>query len=103
MKLNTAHVARTETQLQAEALPENHPLVPQLNRLFGDHTYFLDRDGLSIVEPAAGALEVSAADIADTGVVLNIAKWTDSSPPKLEAHEPELTDHTVALGTDGGS
>ncbi len=70
--------------------------------MFGDHTYFLDRDGLSIVEPATGALELSAASIGDTGVVLDVANWTDSSPPKLEAHEPELTDHTVALGTDGG-
>jgi hypothetical protein len=102
MKLNTAQVVRTESQLQAEALPDNHPLVQQLNRMFGDHTYFLDRNGLSIVEPATGTLELSAANIGDTGVVLNIANWTDSSPPKLEAHEPELTDHTVALGTDGG-
>jgi hypothetical protein len=54
------------------------------------------------VEPASAAPEQSAANIADTGVVLNIANWTDSSPPKLEAHEPELTDHTVTLATDGG-
>lgn len=54
MKLNTAQVARTESQLQAEALPENHPLVPQLNRLFGDHTYFLDRTAsVSWSPPAA--------------------------------------------------
>ena len=36
MKLNTAQVARTMSQLQVEALPEDHPLVPQLNRIFGD-------------------------------------------------------------------
>jgi len=30
MKLNTAQVARTVSQLQVEALPEDHPLVPQL-------------------------------------------------------------------------
>ena len=52
MKLNTAQVARTIDQLQVEALPEDHPLVPQLNRIFGDH-------------------------------------------------EPEVTNTTVALGTDG--
>ena len=27
MKLNTAQVARTVSQLQVEALPEDHPLV----------------------------------------------------------------------------
>jgi hypothetical protein len=103
MKLNTAQVARTESELQAKALPESHPLVPELNRLFGDHTYFLSQSGLNIVERAGEALELSAANVGDTGVVINIANWTDSSPPKLEAHEPEVTDHTVALLTDGGS
>jgi hypothetical protein len=103
MKLNTAQVARTESQLQAQALPENHPLVPELNRLFGDHTYFLNRSGLNIVERAGEAPELSASDVGgDTGVVINIANWTDSSLPKLKAHEPELTDYTVALLTDGG-
>ncbi len=102
MKLNTAQVARTVSQLQVEALPEDHPLMPQLNRIFGDHTYFLDGNGLNIVEPAANALEVPASSIAEMGVVVNLANWTDSKPPKLEAHEPELTSNTVALGTNGG-
>jgi hypothetical protein len=102
MKPNTAQVARTESEIQAQALPENHPLVPELNRLFGDHTYFLNRSGLNIVERASEALELPASNAGDTGVVINIANWTNSIPPKLEAHEPELTDHTVALLTDGG-
>ncbi|MBO0716928.1 MAG: hypothetical protein J2P55_06290 [Rhizobiales bacterium] len=101
MKLNTAQVARTVSQLQVEALPEDHPLVPQLNRIFGDHTYFLDGSGLNILEPAAAALEVPPASIGEVGVLVNVANWTGSDPPKLEVHEPELTDTTVALGTDG--
>jgi hypothetical protein len=101
MKLNTAQVAKTISQLQVEALPEDHPLVPQLNRIFGDHTYFLDGSGLNILEPAAAALEVPAASVGEVGVLVNVANWTDSNPPKLEVHEPEPTDTTVALGTDG--
>jgi hypothetical protein len=103
MKLNTAQVARTVSQLQVEALPEDHPLVPQLNRIFGDHTYFLDGSGLNIhiLEPAAAALEVPASSIGEVGVLVNVANWTESNPPKLEVHEPELTNTTVALGTDG--
>ena len=101
MKLNTAQVARTVSQLQVEALPEDHPLIPQLNRIFGDHTYFLDGSGLNILEPAAAALEVPASSIGEVGVLVNVANWTESNPPKLEVHEPELTNTTVALGTDG--
>jgi hypothetical protein len=32
MKLSPAQVERTVNQLQIEAIPDNHPLVPQLNR-----------------------------------------------------------------------
>ena len=102
MKLNTAQVSRTEQQLRIEALPEDHPLVPQLNRIFGDHTYFLDGTGLNIVEPATAVPDMPPLGGGEMGVVVNIANWTDSNPPKLEAHEPELTESTVSLVTDGG-
>jgi hypothetical protein len=109
MKLNTVQVERTVTLLQAEALPDDHPLIPQLNRLFGEHTFFLDSNGLNIVEPAAEGSEASPApngpgmETSAIGVVVNLATWTSSNPPKLECHEPELTDSLVALSTDGGS
>jgi hypothetical protein len=102
MKLNMAQLERTVDQLQAQALPDNHPLIPQLNRLYGDHTYFLNGDGLNIVEPADNALDIPAKQVSAMGVVFNVAYWTDSNPPKLEAHEPEITENTVSLATDGG-
>ncbi len=102
MKLNTAQLERTVTQLQAQALPDNHPLIPQLNRLYGDHTYFLNGDGLNIVEPADKALDIPTKQVSAMGVVFNVAYWTDSNPPKLEAHEPEMTENTVSLAIDGG-
>jgi hypothetical protein len=100
MRLSAAQVEMAASQLKAEALPENHPLIPKLNELFGDHTYFLDSHGLSVVEQAADASLAPSAD--RTAVVVNLANWTDSNPPKLEAHEPELTDSVVTLSTDGG-
>jgi hypothetical protein len=42
MKLTSAQVERTLTQFQAEAIPEDHPVVPQLNSLFGEQ-HFLPR------------------------------------------------------------
>src|SRR6516165_9276782 len=38
MKLNAAQLERTATQLQAEPIPDDHPLIPRLNQMFGDHT-----------------------------------------------------------------
>jgi hypothetical protein len=100
MRLSAAQVEIAASQLNAEAIPENHPLIPKLNQLFGDHTYFLDSRGLSVVEQAAP--DSSTPSAGGTAVVLNLANWTDSDPPKLEAHEPELTDGVVTLSTDGG-
>jgi hypothetical protein len=63
-----------------------------LNDLFGEHTYFVDGDGLSIVEPA------EAPDSGhETGQVFRIASWSDDSRSGLTPHEPEPTDVTVVL------
>jgi hypothetical protein len=51
MKPNSAQLERTLGQFEARAIPDNHPVIPQLNDLFGEHTFFLDTSGLNIVEP----------------------------------------------------
>ena len=39
MKLNSEMVDRTLSQIDAEAISEDHPLVPKLKTMFGDHTF----------------------------------------------------------------
>ena len=39
MKLTSAQVERTLTQFRGEAIPDDHPVIPQLNDLFGEHTH----------------------------------------------------------------
>ena len=73
MKLNATQVRRTLSQFDAEVLPDNHPAVPQLNSLFGDHTFFIDQDGL------------------------NLASWSDATLTSLRPHEPESTGVVIAL------
>jgi hypothetical protein len=92
MKLNSAQVERALTQYAAQALPDNHPVVPQLNSLFGDHTFFLDDSGLNVLEPA----ETSEAET-QTGRIVNLAYWSDADPTKLAPHEPEPTGVVVVL------
>lgn len=96
MKLNSALVERTLNQFEAQAIPENHPVVPQLNSLFGDHTFFLNGDGLSIVEPR----ETTDAG-AQTAQVINIANWNDADKTSLIPHEPEPTDMVIVLAPKG--
>ena len=96
MKLSPAQVERTVNQLQIEAIPDNHPLVPQLNRLFGEHTYSASSS------PLTTRSAFHRRKRAGLGVVVNVANWTNANPPKLEAHEPQPTESLVALETDSG-
>jgi len=96
MKLASAMIERTLDQFEVEALPDNHPAVPQLSELFGDHTFFLDANGLNIVEPA----ESSRAG-AQTWKVVKLASWKDATQTSLASHKPEPTNVVIALPSNG--
>jgi hypothetical protein len=87
MKLTSAQVERTLRQFEAQAIPDNHPVIPQLSNLFGDHTFFLNDNGLSIIEPAPEVPQVAR--------VVNLANWSDEN--LLAPHEPEPTDAIIEL------
>jgi hypothetical protein len=95
MKMNSAQIEQTLNQFDAQAIPAGHPAMPQLERLFGGHTFFLDSEGLNIVEP----VEAEQND-RRRGVVVNLASWADETKASLEPHEPESTDLVVDLETD---
>jgi hypothetical protein len=92
MKLNSAQVEQTLTQFDARVLPDDHPLVEKLSEFFGDHTFFLDSNGLNIVEP-----NESADKGAPMGTVVNVANWGDPQLTSLEPHAPEPTEVVVRL------
>ena len=93
MRLTAAEVERTLSQFEAQPIPDDHPVVPQLNSMFGDHTFFLDRNGLNIVEPT----ELPQSGM-QAGRVINLANWSDPDLTSLVPHEPEPTDAIVELG-----
>lgn len=93
MKLTATQVEQTLTQFPAQAIPDGHPVMSELTRLFGDHTFFLDGQGLSIVETARSDGDARQK----TGRVINLANWADSTRTQLAPHEPEPTDIAVEL------
>ena len=96
MKMNSAQIEQTLQQFQAEALPIGHPVISQLERLFGDHTYFLDDKGLNIVEPVD-----EKQDGGRQAVVVNLADWNDRAVKNsLEPHPPEVTELVIDLKAD---
>jgi len=93
MKLTSAQVERTINQFEAEALPDSHPAVRQLNELFGDHTFLLDSNGLNILEPA----DEAPRDGVQAARVVNLANWSDETLTRLAPHEPESTGAIIEL------
>lgn len=93
MKLSDRGVDRTLDQYDAEPLPETHPAIEQLNRVFGEHTFFLDDSGLVILEPPADGA-------GEAGQVVKLASWNPDHS-SLKPHEPERTDVVIDLGDDG--
>ena len=88
MKMNSLMVDRTLGQIDAEPISEDHPLVPKLKTMFGDHTFFINASGLNIIEPLK--------EKPQRGTLLNLASWEKQD---LIAHdEPQSTDVTVDLG-----
>ena len=96
MRLTPTLVERTLSSFEAQAIPADHPSMPELQRTFGDHTFFLDGDGLHIVEPAVPTDSGLAA-----GKVVKVASWQDANRTSLVAHRPEPTDVVVDLGAGG--
>ena len=106
MKLSTARVKRTLGQLEHQEgientvpVPEDSPVLPQLSHLFGEHTFFLDSDGLHIVQP----LEPAIAADGPTGQLVKLAGWTDDGHTTLALQQPEPTEIVVVLGPDNGA
>ena len=93
MRLTSDQVERTLAQIDAQPVPEDHPAMARLHEVFGDHTFFLDANGLNVIEPT------EASDGAEAGQVVKIAGWSDEKLTQLAPHSPEPTDVVVVLGT----
>lgn len=93
MKLNIAQRRHIEDQLGVEAVPEEHPVTPDLKEAFGDHTFFLDSAGLHIVESAIPPAP-------SKGTVVKLATWASEERTELLGHEPEVLSITVDLESD---
>jgi hypothetical protein len=92
MKLTSDLVERTLSQYDARVIPESHPVVPQLSKLFGDHTFFLDGNGLNIVEPSE-----PVPGKGEPAKIINLANWEDEKRSSLAPHEPQETDVLIEL------
>ena len=91
MKLSSEKLDSVLDQIDAEVIPDDHPSLPKLRELFGDHTFFVDDSGLTIIQPLDQHRQTGGLD--------KIARWDDANPPHLVAHTPEQTDILIKLAS----
>ena len=92
MKLKREDIDRVVSQYPATLVAADHPIREQLTEVFGDHTFFFDTNGLTIVEPNASNGET------ETGRVIELASWTNAERTELLPHEREDTEIVIRLG-----
>ena len=97
MRLSSARVEQTLSQFEARVLPDNHPSMPKIREVWGDHTYFLAVNGLNI------ALVRSTAWTSVSRMLWanNYGSWTDSQVDEpFPEHVPEPTQASVQFALD---
>jgi hypothetical protein len=93
MKLTSEQIDGVTSQFEAQHVPQDTRMIAELNRLFGEHTFFLDNNGLHIVEELAEPEEAGAPIVR----VMKLAGWADPDHKTLAAHPPEPTDVVINL------
>jgi hypothetical protein len=92
MKLNDTQMQEVNKQTGLNPIPDDNPAAPQLQERFGEHTFYLDANGLFIWEPtdaAEGANEPAAA--------VMLAAWTGEEKQALKPTEPVRSKVVVEL------
>jgi len=93
MKLDSPRSEHAAHQLGAWVVPETHPANFELSETFGEHTFFLDGEGLSIVEPKDGRFD-SEVELAR---VVRLAAWADEERTELTPHARQETEFLVVV------
>ena len=92
MKLSADQIEQVHDKTGVDPIPKNHPSLPELQDAFGDHTFYLDSDGLHIWE-----LTEAAGEEGQVIHAVRVASWTNEEKTTLSSHEPQPSETIVKL------
>ncbi len=100
MKLSTMQVQHVLDQFENDTtvIPESHPKAEEFKDIFGAHTFFLDKDGLEIIEPVV-AKEVQQVP-EEVAQVVRVAMWKDAERTTLKVSQAKTTGVVVVFPTE---
>ena len=87
MKLTPNQIAASREATAAMPLPDDHPVMEKLTEAFGEHTFFVDQNGLSVFVEQSEVPEEVVLPEGDPRLML-IAAWTDETRQALGAVKP---------------
>jgi hypothetical protein len=85
MKLTSAQVDRVLDQFDGDVIPPDSPSMPELESVFGPHTFFVGRTGLHLVEQST-----STNSVKHPAFVVRVAIWSEVDPSSLLPLSPEV-------------
>ena len=91
MKLSSAQIAAVATSTGANPVPEDSPAMDQLKEAVGDHTFYVDQEGLLVLEDtetAAGPEELE---------VVRVGQWADEQRQTMGVIPPQPTGQVIDL------
>jgi hypothetical protein len=94
MRLSNAQARDVMNQAEAQAIPTDHPAVPQLERAFGPHTFFASAEGLHVVERGD-----PVGPGAEPAFLVKVAGWVDDRRNSVIPQRAEIT-KAVDIGPD---
>ena len=93
MRLSNAQVRDVLHQLDdAVVVPPENAALPQLESVFGLHTFFLRQSGLHVVERGE-----AGAPSSETAFMVRVADWADPAHTRLAPSRPQVA-KTVDIG-----
>lgn len=97
MKLSSAQIAAVEQATGANPLPDEEPARAKLAEALGDHTFYVDQQGLVILESPE-----AAATPEDTLEIVRVGRWVEGKEQQLALTPAERTGQVLDLSAYRG-
>lgn len=92
MKLSSAQIAAVEKATGANPLPDEDPANRKLCETIGEHTFYVDRQGLLVLEkPEAPEAPEESLE------VVRVGQWVEGNDQQLALTPPERTGQVIDL------
>jgi hypothetical protein len=91
VKLNEQQTDQVQRQTGLHPIPDDNPVADTLKSSFGDHTFYVDKNGLYVWEP------VEAEGVSQPAAAVMLAEWADEEKTALRPTEPTVSNVVVEL------